>query len=106
MNIGIIGTTAYRDNKMRVHIDKMREAGHQVRMPIFDSDGIRNEFELMTANKDMIKWADEIHVFWDGRSTGTLMDVAMAFALDKPIKIIYLEEMSCRGFLRQYADRG
>lgn len=104
MKIAIIGTTAYRHNLMQNAKKSLECAGHEVRLPTFDG-GAENELELMQRNLDLIRWADEVHVFWDGRSTGTLMDIAMAFALDKPLELIHIEPMSMRGFVKQYAAR-
>ena len=105
MKIAIIGSTQYRYNRMQWAKNALEEAGHEARLPTFDG-GAKNELELMQQNLELIKWADAIHVFWDGRSIGTLMDIAMAFALDKPIELIHLEPMSVRGFVEQYAGKG
>ena len=47
--------------------------------------------------------ADEVHVIWDGRSVGTVFDFGMAFALRKPIKIVYIEPKTITGVMKLYA---
>ena len=101
LKIMIIGSTQYRQ-KMQVHKEQIEGYGHTVKMPLFDSD-VRKEIDIATENKERIKWADEVHLFWDGRSQGTLWDVAVAFALDKPIRIIFLNHLSLRNCILQIA---
>src|SRR3990167_2397043 len=103
LKIMIIGSTQYRQ-KMEVHKEQIEWYGHTVKMPLFDSD-VRKEIDIVTENKERIKWADEVHLFWDGRSQGTLWDVAVAFALDKPIRIIFLNPLSLRNCILQITER-
>ena len=116
MKIALIGTTAYQD-KMSGAFRSLYEQGHNPEMPTMDDDKIPTgagreavrtqpapELALMESNRRSIEWADEVHVFWDGRSPGTWGDICMAFALRKRIVIGYLEPMSCRNFLTQYAE--
>ena len=103
LKIMIIGSTQYRQ-KMQVHKEQIEGYGHTVKMPLFDSD-VRKEIDIVTENKERIKWADEVHLFWDGRSQGTLWDVAVAFALDKPIRIIFLNPLSLRNCILQITER-
>lgn len=49
-----------------------------------DDTGIR----ICQHNRAAIKRADIVGIIWDGKSQGVLFDLGMAFALDKPIKII------------------
>ena len=100
MIITIIGSTGLRD-KMFHHKCELEAEGHTVSMPVFDDfkgDGLA----LCEHNRALIKHADEVHLFWDQRSTGTLFDYGMAFALRKPVKIIYMEEKTFRGIMEAY----
>ena len=102
MKIMLIGSSQYLERmqyyKMLVEVN----LGNEVRLPALDGD-FRTELEIMHGNLDGIKWADEVHIFWDGRSTGFLLDFGMAVALEKPIRIIYLEQKSLRNLVEQYA---
>jgi nucleoside 2-deoxyribosyltransferase len=100
MIITIIGSTHFQ-SKMWDHEHAMRHLGHSVYLPVFDNfDG--DELALCSRNRELIEAADEVHVFWDQRSTGTIFDFGMAFALRKPVKIIYMEEKTLRGVMEAY----
>lgn len=108
MKIFLIGSTQYLESKMVPDAEKLKAAGHDVLLPVMDSDVFlrsceKPELALMTTNRTRIKWADVIYVYWDGRSPGTWGDICASFALGKPVKISYLEPMSCQNFLLQYA---
>ena len=45
-------------------------------------------YQICRENLKHIINADEIHIFWDATSTGTLFDLGAAFALNKKIFII------------------
>ena len=45
-------------------------------------------------NCEAIRNADHIFVVWDGKSTGSLFDLGMAFAMGKPIHVIELPELT------------
>jgi hypothetical protein len=100
MKIAIIGSTGYQE-MMREHAEKLYVVGDEVRTPAFDCSQL-NELGLIAYNRELIEWADEVHVFWDSRSIGTLMDASMCIALRKPIKIIYMNQKTLANVLRQY----
>lgn len=100
MKITIIGSTQYL-RRMMIYASQMESKGHKVRLPFFDED-MADELELAERNRENIEWADEIHIFWDGRSSGTILDFGIAFGLRKPIKIIFLEEKTIAGIMRKY----
>jgi len=102
MKIFIIGTTAYED-LMVDHAETLELDGHEVRIPKFDDYNV-DELQICRRNIEDIKWADEIHVFWDQRSMGTVFDFGAAFALDKPIKIIYMNPKTFANVMRWYAS--
>lgn len=43
--------------------------------------------------KMQFKNSEEIHIFWDKNSTGSLFDLGMAFASGKTLKIVNLEDV-------------
>ena len=108
MRIGIIGSSQYRD-RMEAHRAFMLLSGHFALMPVLDditAEMPEAEFEINSRNRHMIEWADEVHLFWNQRTLGTLVDLGMAFALRKPIKVMYLEQKTLANFILQYERKG
>jgi len=103
MRITIIGTTSYQ-TKMCHHMELLKSYGHEVEMPAFDDHPELNEKGICEYNLEKIKWADEVHVFWDQRSMGTVFDFGMCFALGKPVHIAYMEPKTFRKVMEQYED--
>jgi nucleoside 2-deoxyribosyltransferase len=104
MRIAIIGTTAYQ-KKMHNHARNIRGGGDTVCFPAFDNHPELDDLGVCEHNRDLIEWADEIHLFWDQRSMGTVFDFGMCFALRKPVKIIYMETKTFRGVMEKYSHR-
>jgi len=100
-NIAIIGSTSYRD-KMLEHKKYIEHFCLEVRIPAFDDHEDLDEIGVCQYNLEIIKWADEVHVFWDQRSVGTVFDFGMCFALNKPIKIEYLQPKTFANLMRKY----
>ena len=104
MKIAIIGTTSYlekMENHKRILLDSFGR--HYIRLPRFDSDDL-NELEICEKNREMIEWADEVHIFWDQRSMGTVFDFGMCFALRKLVKVMYLEPKTMAGVMKKYEE--
>ena len=97
-----IGTTSYK-HMMEAHALDMKDAGYDVRIPKFD-DYHLDELQICKRNVEDIKWADEVHVFWDQRSTGTIFDFGAAFALGKKIKLVFINQKTFLNVMRWYAD--
>ena len=78
------------EKKTLRHIVKIWERhGIKVHWPLRDTNqndsvGLR----ICSDNRKAIKSADLIAVAWNGNSTGSLFDLGMAFAMDKPIMIL------------------
>jgi len=98
--IFIIGSEKYR-TKMRDFANICQRAGYMVRLPAFDSDA-PDEIGICTQNLEGIKWADEVHIFWDNRSIGTIFDFGMCFALGKKVIIGYIETKTFEKLIRKY----
>ena len=79
MKIVIIGSTQYKD-KFLQHKKNLEEQGHVVRIPAFDSHPELDDLGICYHNRELILWADEVHLIWDQRSTGTIFDFGMVFA--------------------------
>ena len=104
MRIALIGSSQYVRKFNEVE-DRLVAAGHEVRTPAFDSHEGLNELGVCEHNRDMIEWAEEVHVIWDQRSSGTVFDFGMCFALRKPLVIEYMEPKTLRGVMERYAAK-
>ena len=102
MKIFIIGSTQYKD-KMLDHAHKMEAEGHRVYFPALDDVTFNSTLEILETNKKRMLGADEVHLFYDGKSQGTIFDFGMAFAMNKPLKIIYMNDKSIVDGMREYA---
>src|SRR5271157_1797954 len=89
---------------MKEHKALLEKDGHEVRMPVFDDPHYKNEYETCDQNRINILWADLIHIIWDARSIGTVFDVGMCFALQKPIKTIFINDKVFVNFVHQYEE--
>jgi len=98
-----IGSTQY-ELKMEERAEVYRDLGCFVYLPAFDHD-YDDPLTIWGTNRELIKAADEVHVFWDQRSTGTIFDIGMAFALEKPVVIEFLEGRTIAGTLAQYSGK-
>jgi nucleoside 2-deoxyribosyltransferase len=78
------------EENMREHIElevtRWEAEGHQVHLPYRDTNQADSVgLNICKENRTAIEAADEVRIFWDGQSTGSLFDLGMAFALRKPI---------------------
>jgi len=107
--IAIVGSTGLRDTVIRRVKERLEAAGHTVRTPAFDDqselDSGAPEYDLMSRNREMVCWADEVVCCWDQRSVGTLVDVGMADTLGKPFHAAYLQPLTFANYLLQYQAR-
>lgn len=101
MKIAIIGSTQYSE-KFLFYDLQLKEQGHEVKVPAFDHFKDFTELAICEYNRDIIEWADEVHMIWDGRSTGTIFDFGMVFMARKPFKIVYFEPKSFKNLMEQY----
>lgn len=70
----------------------LEAAGHEVYYPARDTEQALNSYGICQANCKGVRWADEVHVIWDGKSQGVLFDMGMAFAMKKPIRVVSIPE--------------
>ncbi len=104
MNLLITSSAQYTDRVE--HIRKDAETrGYTVRVLIIPQMNIElTEIENMRQALDLVKWADEIGILWDTYEIGTPMVFAMAFALDKRVKMRYTEPKRIVNLFQQYAE--
>ena len=81
----------YRE-KLEDYVNALEEIGHNVHLPHRDTDQKETGINICRINSRAIFKADEIHIFYSGKSTGTHFDMGVAFALNKPLIIVENEE--------------
>lgn len=104
MKITIIGSTQYKDKFLEVK-SRLEKDGHEVRIPAFDDKKDLDDLGVCEYNRQLIRWADEIHLIWDRRSTGTIFDFGMCFMAEKPLVIEYLESKTFEGVMTKYSEK-
>lgn len=102
--VAIVGSTRYVDI-MRKAVSVLQDLGYEARIPVFDGD-CRTELEIVENNRELIRWADIVVVYWDGASIGTVFDMGMAYALEKPILLAHLNRFSFANLLKQLSVQG
>ena len=101
MKITIIGSTQYKQKFIDLKAS-LESEGHKVRIPAFDDHPTLNELGVCLHNRELIEWADEVHLIWDQRSTGTIFDFGMCFMAQKPLVIEYLEPKTFKNVMLKY----
>ncbi len=102
MKIAVIGSSQYMGRMRNYKMLREVNGKNEVRLPLLDGDAT-TELELVKGNLKNIWWCDQVHLFWDGRSPGTLLEIGMTIALEKPLFIKHLEEKSLTNLMKQYA---
>ncbi len=85
------------DDKQRLvasYVEKLESEGHVVHYPPRDvrqtDDGVG--YAICFAHREAMVGCDEVHIFWDDESRGSLFDFGMAFMLRRlqgfPIRIV------------------
>jgi hypothetical protein len=59
-------------------------------------------FNIVMSHKEAMQKCNEVHIFWDSSSTGSHVDLGMALALDKKIKLIksYREDTEGKSYFK------
>ena len=91
--------TEEQKQQMTSYIENLESQGHQVHYPARDTrqEDETGGWNICTANKNAILRSDEIHIFWDNKSTGTLFDLGMAFALNRKLVLVNPESINKTG---------
>lgn len=103
MKIMIIGSTSYQEKMEKLKLVLEAES-HEVKIPAFDSNPSLDSLGVCVNNLNIMKWCDCIYMIWDGRSNGTIFDMGMAFALNKPVRIHYINDKTFQKVFESYAD--
>ena len=100
MNIYIIcpvrDASQEQKEKLKAYKESLQAQGHTAYYPADDNpyeDTDKIGYVICEENRRATIEADEIHIFWDATSKGTLFDLGMAFALNKPLKIVNFDEL-------------
>ena len=96
MNVYIICSVRKANEKYRNNLEKyvreLEEEGHKVHLPHRDTDQNARGIDICKQNREATVWADEIHIFFSGDSTGSHFDLGMAFVLNKKILVVENEK--------------
>jgi len=69
----------------------MEIQGYDVFFPLRDTKQTATTANAVVhSNLRGIKGVDEVHLIWDGSSFGSIFDLGMAYALEKPVKVVYV----------------
>jgi len=80
--------TGYQKQEMASYIENLESKGIDVYYPARDTNQVDDTgYRICKDNLNAIREANEVHIFWDKDSSGSLFDLGMAFALNKPIFI-------------------
>ena len=77
------------------YVLELESKGVSVYWPKRDTD--QNDpigYQICEANFEAIRSSDEVHIWWNPTSQGTLFDLGMAFALNKKIHIVNSDSVS------------
>ena len=96
MKIFIIGSVRNASPEVKQslddHVTNLEEEGHIVHLPHRDTKQEATGINICLQNFEAIHQSDEVHLFYCGTSQGTHFDMGVAFALDKPIRVIENED--------------
>ena len=76
------GVTEEEKETIKKYVSNFESAGHNVYWPFRDTD--QNDeigYRICSDNRRHISEADEIHIWWNGKSEGSVFDFGMAFML-------------------------
>jgi hypothetical protein len=79
---------------LKNYVDSLGE-DYEVHYPPRDVDQTQDGTAICEQHRDFMLTADEIHVFWNGVSTGSHFDLGMAYALaaTKKIKFVMINKL-------------
>lgn len=91
-------------------VNDLENKGWDIHYPPRDTNQVdKTGYRICCDNMLAIKKAEMIFIYWDGKSTGSLFDAGMAFALGKPITIISVPELmgtkSFQDMFTEWEDR-
>lgn len=82
--------------KLKNYKAKLISEGHEVYYPADDNPYETTDpvgYQICQENTRAIRESDEVHIFWDATSRGSLFDLGTTFALNKHLVIVNLDEV-------------
>ena len=73
-------------------VEKLESEGWDVYDPARDTPQDGSSIEICKNNRDGILFSDCVFIIWDGKSTGSLFDLGMTFALGKEFIVLEAPE--------------
>ena len=87
------------NDSIHQHVLELEGKGHHVHWPFRDTDqSDTHGIAICTANREAIFAADEVHIWFDSTSQGSLFDIGMAFAFLRVIekKVVLINKDSIK----------
>jgi len=95
--------------KLEDYVKVLEIDGNEVHLPHRDTNQDARGIDICTENMESIIWADEVHIFYNPESQGSHFDMGVAFALNKPIKVVesvpLTEGKSYQRMLKEWEER-
>lgn len=80
------------------YVKQLESEGHTVHYPPRDvNQNDPTGWNICVAHREAMRKADRVDVFWDTTSSGSRFDLGMAFAYEKPIKLVKLYQPDISG---------
>ena len=80
--------------RMKTYIDSLEAEGKTVYYPARDTNQVDiSGYRICSDNREAIKNSKEVHIIWDKNSQGSLFDLGIVFALEKPLTVVNLEDL-------------
>lgn len=87
--------TEEQKQRMQSYVEQLEALDKKVYYPNRDTNQVDTiGYRICTDNKTALRLSKEIHIFWDNDSKGSLFDLGMAFAFDKPLVIVNKNEVT------------
>ncbi len=91
------GITQEYADAIELQLETIRKEGHEIYDPIKDTNQLDSiGLRICNDNRRAIEDCDAVLFLWDGKSTGCLFDLGMAFALRKSVRTVvgYMPRMT------------
>lgn len=86
------GATEEERDRLESYTTILENQGHSVHLPHRDTEQEATGLAICTQNVQAITEADEVHIFYTSKSTGSHFDMGAAFVLNKDIRVIQNEK--------------
>lgn len=80
--------------RIKKYVEGLEAAGYKVHWPARDTKQDEGAVRICDANRIAMQAVDEVHVWWDPKSEGSVFDLGMAFATLNRIRIANRPEVN------------